>query len=135
MLTPEAVSAVTQAQSAVLLLNQEARYINNLAAYRCDDGRCEGADEKASALQGCISDWAEYFANAILLACGRAQGFEHRIADIQEEWRGRGTIRKNSSAGGLIAHCARVFGPEEARVSRREGDVTPTHANSRSLNQ
>ena len=60
------------------------------------------ATDKASALEGCIRDWVEYFANAMLLACGHAQEFEHRIADIQEEWRGRGAIRKNSSADVLI---------------------------------
>ena len=96
-LTPNSVPPIS-----LVLATDKARYINNLAAYRCDDGRCEGVDEKAFALQGCISDWVEYFANAVLLACGRAQEFEHRIADIQEEWRGRGTIRKNSSADVLI---------------------------------
>ena len=96
-LTPNSVPPIS-----LVLATDNARYINNLAAFRCDDGQCEGADEKAAALQGCISDWVEYFANAVLLACERAREFEHRIADIQEEWRGRGAIRKNSSADVLI---------------------------------
>ena len=87
---------------SLVLATDKARYINNLAAFRCDDAKCEGASGKAVTLQGCISDWVEYFANAMLLACERAQEFERSIADIQAQWRGRGAIRKNSAADVLV---------------------------------
>ena len=96
-LTPNSVPPVS-----LVLATDKARYINNLAAFRCDDGQFASVDEKLAALQRCISDWVEYFANAVLLACERAQGFERRIADIQGEWRSRGAIRKNSSADMLV---------------------------------
>ncbi len=87
---------------SLVLATDKARYINNLAAFRCDDAKCEGMGGKAVSLQECISDWVEYFANAVLLACERAQGFELNIADIQAQWRGRGAIRKNSAADVLV---------------------------------
>lgn len=87
---------------SLVLATDKARYINNLAAFRCDDAKCEGTEEKVAMLRGRISDWVEYFANAVLLACERAQGFERNIADIQAQWRGRRAIRKNSAADVLV---------------------------------
>ena len=96
-LIPNSISPIS-----LVLATDKARYINNLAAFRCDDAKCEGAGGKAISLQGCISDWTEYFANAMSLACERAQGFERNIVDIRARWRARRTIRKNSAADVLV---------------------------------
>ncbi len=87
---------------SLVLATDKARYINNLAAFRCDDSQYESNSECDAAWQTCVSDWVEYFANAMLLACERAQGFERRMEDMQAEWRIRGSIRANSCADVLV---------------------------------
>ena len=82
---------------SLVLATDKARYINNLAAFRTevDAGGCDAAAEAAN-------DWIEYFANACILACERAEGFERRLASIQDAWRQRRAFRKGSSASLLI---------------------------------
>ncbi len=117
---------------SLVLATDKARYINNLAAFRTEGGAggCDAAAEAAN-------DWIEYFANACILACERAEGFERRLASIQDAWRQRRAFRKGSSASLLIgkllgnpvvsvASAARLTGrsQEAARLAIRSLEET-----------
>lgn len=86
---------------SLVLATDKGRYINNLAAFRTDDARTDEA-QRAAARQDAISDWVEYFSNACVEACARAEEFEDRIGRIQATWRERGKFRKNSAADILV---------------------------------
>ncbi|MBQ6454504.1 MAG: Fic family protein [Eggerthellaceae bacterium] len=77
---------------SLVLATDRDRYIANLSAYRTDG--TEGRNEV-------VNGWVEYFANATLLSCERAIGFERTIADIKDGWIGRTGFRAGS-AGRLL---------------------------------
>lgn len=82
---------------SLVLATDKARYINHLAAYRTDD-----ADPASPGRQAALSDWVEYFANACLIACERAEGFERRMEGIRIGWHDSCPARRGSAAFLLI---------------------------------
>lgn len=78
--------------SLVLAIDRE-HYIANLSAYRC-----EGDTGRHAATNG----WVEYFANAVVIACQRAAGFETQLANIRESWLERTSFRAGSAGRLLI---------------------------------
>lgn len=82
---------------SLILATDKDRYLANLVAYRTDDS---DASQNASEV---ISDWVEYFARMVSLACERAQSFEDTLIDIQRAWRERLRPRANSAADILLS--------------------------------
>lgn len=82
---------------SLVLATDKARYINHLVAYRTDD-----ADPASPDRQAAMSDWVEYFANACLIACGRAEGFERRMEKMRAGWHDACPARHGSAAFLLI---------------------------------
>ena len=80
---------------SLVLATDRERYIANLVAYRT--GGSAGEDRNAA-----VNGWVEYFANAMLLACERAAGFETRLAEIREDWLARTGFRAGSAGRLLI---------------------------------
>lgn len=82
---------------SLVLATDRDRYISNLVAYRTDDG-----DPAAPSRSDATSDWAEYFARALMEACARAEGFEASLEAIGRAWRDRVRPRGNSTADLLL---------------------------------
>lgn len=88
---------------SLILATDKARYINNLMAFRTneDDSRSPDADEAAS-------NWVEYFSNACLLACERAESFEVKMSQLKSGWFQAVRPRGNSAADLLLEALTHV---------------------------
>lgn len=96
-LAPQVVPPVS-----LVLATDKNRYINNLAAFRTDDGDYDTDAGRICARAEAANSWVEYFANACSLACERALEFESRMDGVQQEWRTRIKARRNSATDLLL---------------------------------
>lgn len=78
---------------SLVLSTDRERYINNLNAFRCD-----GDEGRQEAMNG----WVEYFANALLLSCERAEEFEQTLLQIKSTWSEKTKFRAGSAGRQLI---------------------------------
>lgn len=111
---------------SLILATDKSRYINNLAAYRTDDATSPASADCNERRQDAVNNWIEYFSHACLLACNRAAAFEHRMLGIEEGWRSRLPIRKNSAADLLLSKLPGnpvVSVTSAARLTGRSGEA------------
>lgn len=78
---------------SLVLATDRERYIANLEAFRCDD---EAARFEAT------NGWVEYFANALVVSCERAEEFERTLIRIRDGWIERTRFRADSAARQLL---------------------------------
>ena len=77
---------------SLILATDKERYIANLSAYR--------SENSGSYLEAC-NNWIEYFSNAVLLSCEKAEAFEKELSSIKVGWTKKMKFRAGS-AGSLL---------------------------------
>lgn len=82
---------------SLVLATDKRRYIANLAQYRVD------SDHERRSQSDAASDWVEYFARALSLACARAADFERTLEELHTRWVKTVRPRGGSAAEELLA--------------------------------
>jgi hypothetical protein len=94
VLKAQGMSRATVVPVSLVLAVDRDRYIANLASFRCED---------APARSGSKNGWVEYFANALTLACERAEQFVRTLLEIREGWLRRTGFRAGSCGRQLLS--------------------------------
>ena len=118
------MSRATVPPVSLVLATDRDRYIANLTSFRCED---------ASARPGSMNGWVEYFANALMLSCERAEEFERTLLEIREGWLRRTGFRAGSAGRQLLG--LRQGAPSSPAWRRGSSGRTRRTARAASMSQ